>query len=71
MVVAAEPAEPAAELARYVPRVVAIVDAAAGEHAWAAVAAAHLANIAEAEPPDVVLAGSGPMDATSPAPCRP
>jgi electron transfer flavoprotein alpha subunit len=60
VVVAADPADPAAELARYLPRVVAIADAAAGDHAWAAVAAAHLAALAEAEPPDLVLVGAGP-----------
>jgi electron transfer flavoprotein alpha subunit len=60
VVVAADPAEPAAELARYLPRIVAIQDAAAGDQAWAAVAAVHLAALTEAERPDVVLAGAGP-----------
>ena len=60
IVVAAAPAEPAAELARYLPRVVAIEDATAGELAWSAVATAHLAALAEAESPDLVLAGAGP-----------
>lgn len=60
VVVAAEPAEPAAELARYVPRVLAIEDGAAGERAWAAVAAPYLAALAEAEPPELVLSGAGP-----------
>ena len=60
VVVAAEPAGPAAELARYLPRVLAIQDAAAGDLAWAAVAAAHLAALTETEPPDLVLSGSGP-----------
>ncbi|MBI3748506.1 MAG: electron transfer flavoprotein subunit alpha/FixB family protein [Chloroflexi bacterium] len=60
VVVAAEPSEPAAELARYLPRVLAIGDAAAGDHAWAGVAAAHLAALVEAEPPELVLSGAGP-----------
>ena len=60
IIVAAEPAEPAAELARYLPRVVAIRDATAGELAWSAVAAAHLATLAQAGAPDLVLAGAGP-----------
>jgi electron transfer flavoprotein alpha subunit len=60
IVVAAEPAEPAAELARYLPRVLAIQDPAADEQAWAAVAAAHLAALAEGDSPDLVLTGAGP-----------
>ena len=60
VVVAQDPAEPAAELARYVPRVLAVRDAAAGDQAWSAVAAAHVAALAAAEPPDLVLAGAGP-----------
>jgi electron transfer flavoprotein alpha subunit len=60
VVVAADPAEPAAELARYLPRVLAIEDAAAGDQAWAAVAAAHLAALVETRSPDLVLSGAGP-----------
>jgi len=60
VVIAAEPAEPAAELARYVPRVLAIQDADAGVLAWSAIAAVHLAALAEADVPDLVLVGSGP-----------
>jgi electron transfer flavoprotein alpha subunit len=60
VVVAADPAEPAAELARYLPRVVAIQDAAAADQAWAAVAAAHLTALVASEAPDAVLAGAGP-----------
>ena len=60
VVVAAEPADAAAELARYLPRVRAIQDAAAGEQAWAAVAAAHLAALVTTGAPDLVLSGAGP-----------
>ena len=60
IVVAADPAEPAAELARYLPRVLAVADAAAGELAWAGVAAAHLVALAATEAPDVVFTGAGP-----------
>jgi electron transfer flavoprotein alpha subunit len=60
VVVAAEPAEPAAELARYLPRVLAIQDATAGALAWSAVAAAHLAAIAQADAPDLIFSGAGP-----------
>jgi electron transfer flavoprotein alpha subunit len=60
IVVAADPDEPADELARYLPRVLAIQDGAAGELAWSAVAAAHLAALARTDAPDAVLAGAGP-----------
>jgi electron transfer flavoprotein alpha subunit len=60
VMVAAEPSEAAAELARYLPRVLAITDGAATNVAWAAVAAAHLAALVERDRPDVVLVGGGP-----------
>jgi electron transfer flavoprotein alpha subunit len=60
IVVAASPAEPAAELARYVSRVHAIEDPAADGQPWAAVAAAHVAALAAADPPDAILVGAGP-----------
>lgn len=63
VVVAADPAAIASELAGYVPRVLAIADPAAGEHAWSAVAAGRVAGLFEAgaaDPPDLVLVGSGP-----------
>jgi electron transfer flavoprotein alpha subunit len=60
VVVAKDPGGPAAELARYLPRVLAIQDTAAGDQAWAAVAAPHLAALVEAERPDLILAGAGP-----------
>ena len=60
VVVAAAPDEPARELARYVPRVVAIEDPAAGEHAWSAVAATDLAALLEREDPSCVLVGATP-----------
>jgi electron transfer flavoprotein alpha subunit len=40
--------------------VLAIQDTAAGDQAWAAVAAPHLAALVEAERPDLILAGAGP-----------
>ncbi|MEA2608291.1 MAG: Electron transfer flavoprotein domain, partial [Chloroflexota bacterium] len=60
VVVAAEPAEPAAELATYLPLVLAIKDPAAGELAWSSVAAAHLAALTKTESPDAIFAGAGP-----------
>ena len=60
IVVAAEPSEPATELARYLPRVLAIEDAAAGELAWSSVAATHVAALAQGDAPDLILTGAGP-----------
>jgi electron transfer flavoprotein alpha subunit len=60
IVVAADPGEPAAELARYLPVVFAIQDEAADALAWSSVAAAHVAALATADAPDLILAGAGP-----------
>jgi electron transfer flavoprotein alpha subunit len=60
IVVSAEPTEPAAELAAYLPRVLSIEDAAAGDLAWASVAAAHIAALAATDAPDAIFAGAGP-----------
>ena len=60
IVIAADPAPAAKELATYLPVVRAITDPAAGEHAWSAVAAGHIAALAEeVEPPDVIFVGAG------------
>jgi electron transfer flavoprotein alpha subunit len=59
IVVAAEPGAAADELATYLPVVWAITDPAAGEHAWSAVAAAHVANLLATETPDVIFVGAG------------
>ncbi len=60
VVVSAEPSEPAAELATYLPVVLAIQDPAAGELTWSSVAAAHIGALAKAEAPDLIIAGAGP-----------
>jgi electron transfer flavoprotein alpha subunit len=60
VVVAAEPADAAGELARYLPRVLTIQADEADSLAWSAVAAALLAALVETDPPDVILMGSGP-----------
>jgi len=60
VVVSAEPSEPAAELATYLPVVLAIQDPAAGELTWSSVAAAHIGALAKAEGPDLIIAGAGP-----------
>jgi len=60
IVVAADPKAAAAELADYVPRVVAIAEKAADGNAWAQVAAQRAAAILTAENPAAVLTGAGP-----------
>jgi electron transfer flavoprotein alpha subunit len=60
LVVGADPAAAAGELARYLPRVMTVTDAEAGGHAWAAIAADHAANALAEEPDAVVLLGAGP-----------
>ncbi|MBA3234373.1 MAG: electron transfer flavoprotein subunit alpha/FixB family protein [Chloroflexi bacterium] len=59
IVVAADPGTAAAELATYLPLVQTISDPAAADHAWSAVAAGHIAALAEAEAPDAILVGAG------------
>jgi electron transfer flavoprotein alpha subunit len=68
IVVAADPAAAATELADYLPVVWAITDPDAAEHAWSAVAARHVANLlgsgaagAKSAPgaPDAVFVGAG------------
>ena len=60
IVIAADPAPAANELATYLTVVWAITEPAAGEHAWSAVAAGHIAALAdEGEPPDAIFVGAG------------
>ena len=47
IVVAADPAAAAADLATYLPLVLTVSDPAAADHAWSAVAAGHIAALAE------------------------
>ena len=63
IVVAAEPGPAAAELAGYLPRVLAITEPAAADLAWSALAATRVAGLlaaAGAEEPDAILVGAGP-----------
>ena len=60
IVVGADPGTAAADLATYVPSVRSVADPAAGSHAWATVAAQHIAALALAESPDLILVGAGP-----------
>jgi electron transfer flavoprotein alpha subunit len=60
IVIAADPAAAAAELATYLPSVWAITEPEAAEHAWSAVAAGHVAALAgETDPPDAIFVGAG------------
>ena len=60
IVIAADPKTAAEELAAFVPRVVSVVESAAGGSAWAQIAAQRVAAILAAESPAAVLTGAGP-----------
>jgi len=60
IVVAAEPDKAAAELATYVPRVIAMPEPAAADRPWAMVAAERIAAVVEDEQSDFILIGAGP-----------
>ncbi len=60
VVIGADPAGAAEELARYVPRVLAVTEPDTAEHAAGTIVAQRLAALIEQHDPDVVLAGAGP-----------
>ena len=60
VVIAADPAAAAAELARYVPRVLAVTEPTTADHAAGTIVAQRLAALVEEHDPDVILAGAGP-----------
>ena len=60
IVVAADPARAAGELAAYLPNVVAVPATAASGHAWAAVAAEEIARAVGDEPGTFLLTSAGP-----------
>jgi electron transfer flavoprotein alpha subunit len=60
VIVAADPAAAATELATFVPSVRALTEPAAADHAWSAIAAARLAGLLDAAAPDLILVGAGP-----------
>ena len=60
IVVAADPTRAASELAAYLPRVVAVSEPRAGGHAWAVIAAEHVARLAGAAEPGFIFASAGP-----------
>jgi electron transfer flavoprotein alpha subunit len=59
VVVAADPAGSAADLAAYLPSVLSVTETAALGHAWATIAAQHVAAMAQADLPDLILVGAG------------
>jgi electron transfer flavoprotein alpha subunit len=59
IVVAADPAPAAKELAAYVATVLTVTDPAAAEHTWSAVVANHLAALLATESPDAIFVGAG------------
>jgi electron transfer flavoprotein alpha subunit len=59
IVVAADPARAASELATYLPRVQTVTDEAAADHAWSAVAAGRIAELLGTDAPDAVFVGAG------------
>ena len=60
IVVAAEPATAASQLAEYLPRVIAVAEPEVAEHAWAAPAASRIAGLVAGGAPSFILAGAGP-----------
>src|SRR3954469_16815577 len=60
IVVAADPAAAAQELSTYLPRVIAIPEPLAAEHAWGQLAAQRAAEVIDVAGPTLILTGAGP-----------
>ncbi|MFL5768747.1 MAG: electron transfer flavoprotein subunit alpha/FixB family protein [Chloroflexota bacterium] len=60
VVVATDPAAAAEELARYLPRVLAVAEAATADHAAGMIVGERLAKLIERDAPAYLLAGAGP-----------
>ncbi len=60
VVIGADPAAAAAELARFVPRVLAVTEPATTDHAAGTIVAQRLAALVDEHDPDVVIFGAGP-----------
>ena len=60
VVIGADPAAAAEELARYVPRVLVVTEQETAEHAAGTIVAQRLAGLVDEHDPDVVLTGAGP-----------
>jgi electron transfer flavoprotein alpha subunit len=59
IVVSSDPSAAAEELARYVPRVLAVTEPATADHAAGSIVGQRLAALAEREAPQVILTGAG------------
>jgi electron transfer flavoprotein alpha subunit len=59
LVIAADPAAAAADLATYLPTVRTIADPAAADNVWSAIAAGHVAALIASDPPDAIFVGAG------------
>jgi electron transfer flavoprotein alpha subunit len=59
IVIAPDPAAAAEELATYLPRVIAIAEPLAAEHAWSQLAAQRAAEVIDATGPTLILTGAG------------
>ena len=60
VVIAGDPSKAAAELARYLPKVIAVDEPTTGDHAAGMIVAQRMAALVEAHDPDVILTGAGP-----------
>ena len=60
IVIGADPAKAAAELAEYVPKVLTVTEPGAADHAAAMIVAQRLAALVGQQEPDLVLTGAGP-----------
>ena len=60
VVVAADPAPAAEELARFVPKVLTLAEPTTADHAAGMIVAQRLAQLIEAHDPDIVMTGAGP-----------
>jgi electron transfer flavoprotein alpha subunit len=60
VVIGADPAAAAEELARFVPKVLTVTEPTTADHAAGMIVAQRLASLVEAHDPDLVMAGAGP-----------
>jgi electron transfer flavoprotein alpha subunit len=60
LVIGSDPSAAAEELARYVPRVLAVTEPTTTDHAAGMIVAQRLAALIEAHDPDIVMTGAGP-----------
>jgi electron transfer flavoprotein alpha subunit len=60
IVVTADPAPAAKELAGYLPRVISIAEPLAADHGWGQLAAARAADVIDTSGPTLILTGAGP-----------